>query len=85
MSDSLCNSCAAPMCRWLLKMEICKGMEVAQEDRVTTEGDFNFDIDISLLISVYLSGVPVELSMVLLISNSSDERYLSGCFQPSIV
>ena len=38
MSDSLCNSCAAPMCRWLLKMEICKGMEVAQEDRLTYIG-----------------------------------------------
>ena len=33
-SISLCNSCAAPMCRWLLKMEISKGMEVAKEDRV---------------------------------------------------
>ena len=33
-SISLCNSCAAPMCRWLLKMEISKGMEVVQEDRV---------------------------------------------------
>ena len=33
-SDSLCNSCAAPMCRWLLKMKVSEGMEVAKEDRV---------------------------------------------------
>lgn len=33
-SISLCNSCAAPMCRWLLKMEVSKGMEVVKEDRV---------------------------------------------------
>ena len=33
-SISLCNSCAAPMCKWLLKMEVSKGMEVVKEDRV---------------------------------------------------
>lgn len=37
-SISLRNSCAAPMCRWLLRMDISKGMEVAQEDRVTFIG-----------------------------------------------
>lgn len=33
-SISLCNSCAAPMYQWLLKMEVNKGMEVGKEDRV---------------------------------------------------
>ena len=37
-SISLCNTCAAPMCKWLLKMEISKGMEVVQEDRLTYIG-----------------------------------------------
>lgn len=33
-SVSRCNSCAAPMCKWLLKMKVSEGMEVTKEDRV---------------------------------------------------
>ena len=37
-SVSLCNSCAAPMCKWLLKMEISEGMKVVEEDRMSFIG-----------------------------------------------
>ena len=31
---SLYNTCDAPMCKWLLRMEISEGMKVVEEDRV---------------------------------------------------
>lgn len=42
-SISQCNSCAAPMCKWQLKMEISEGMVVTKETRTNAAGKERVD------------------------------------------